>query len=356
MLHARTLSVERISCRDLISRGPEIAQHLGYDSGGIRKGSTAASGHSMEACACGGGVAPMRRGGVTASLQSIGATGQIKPEAKLALTEALRRAGLISDRDYLAALADRRQMAVVEIPSYFKSESPDIPLLMNDYRENGYNHRKAERMLQETHMRHGLTRCRCHCPVHEGECQMEVQSVQRIENKTLFERFKVYEAAVAHELLDQSVEDNLVRGIHPWLQRLGCRNGLSKTANTVYLMHGTRNSNLASVCQRGLRTKFSLHKEPDGLYGRGLYFTNSSCKAFQYAGHGGCILICRVVLGRIERLDKDCRNRFFASPTYHSGMAEGNFTLRQASSRQVHDEYIVYSDDAVYPEFVLTVS
>ena len=31
-------------------------------------------------------------------------------------------------------------------------------------------------------------------------------------------------------------------------------------------------------------------------------------------------------------------------------MAEGKVTRAQA---QVHDEYIVYNDDAVYPEFVL---
>ena len=113
----------------------------------------------MEARASGGGVPSMLSGGVTASVQSIGATDAIKPQAKRAFAEALRRAGLISDRDYLAAIADRRQMVVVQIPTYFSSPSPEIPLLMSDYRENGYNHRKAEQMLEETHLHHGLQRC-----------------------------------------------------------------------------------------------------------------------------------------------------------------------------------------------------
>ncbi|CAE7242247.1 DGCR14 [Symbiodinium sp. CCMP2592] len=307
----------------------------------------------MEARAHGGGVPSIKRGGVTASLQSVGATGMIKPEAKHAIAAALRRARLISDRDYLAAITGRPQMVVVSIPSYFKSPQSEIPLLMNDYRENGHNHRMAEQMLQETHLRHGSELCQCHCREHSGCCRMEVEKVQRIENKALFHRFKVYEAAIAQDLsqrLDNHVEEVLLRGIHPWLQRLGCRNGLCKAANTVYLLHGTKQHNLDSVLKDGLRTKFSLHKSPDGLYGRGLYFANNSCKAFQYAGHGGCIIVCRVVLGRIERLSDQCYSRFFASPTFHSAMAEGKLTRAQA---QAHDEYIVYNDDAVYPEFVL---
>ncbi|CAE7947248.1 ESS2, partial [Symbiodinium sp. KB8] len=304
VLHAKTLNLQCISCRDLLSRGPELAEHLGYQFVGIKKGSHAALGQSLEARAHGGGVPSMMRGGVTASLQSIGASGIIKPEAKHAIAAALQRARLISDRDYLAAITGRPQMVVVSIPSYFSSPQPDIPLLMNDYRENGHNHRMAEQMLKETHLKHGLQLCRCHCREHDGCCRMEVEKVQRIENKALFERFKVYEAAVAEDLRQRPVndlEEVLVRGIHPWLQRLGCRNGLCKAANTVYLLHGTRQHNLDSVLKHGLRTKFSLHKTPDGLYGRGLYFANNSCKAFQYAGHGGCIIVCRVVLGSIER-------------------------------------------------------
>lgn len=351
MLHAKALDVQRISCRDLLARGPELAEYLGYEAGGIRKGSRAALGQSMESCAYGGGVPSMRRGGVTASLQSIGSTGMIKPEAKDAIAAALRKKKMISDRDYLAAIQGRPDLVAVSIPSYFSSPQPEIPLLMNDYKDNGYNHRMAQTMLQETHLRYGLQLCDCHCRQHDGDCRIELQKIQRIENKALFERFKIYEATVAEDLrLDDS--DVPARGIHPWLQRLGSRNDLSQMATTVYLMHGTRQSKLDSVLKDGLRTKFSLSKKPDGLYGKGLYFATDSCKAFQYAGHGGCIIICRVVLGRIERLKDQCSQRFFPRPTFHSAMAQGKFTRGQD---QVHDEYIVYNDDAVYPEFVLTM-
>ena len=131
-------------------------------------------------------------------------------------------------------------MVVVSVPSYFSSPSPEIPLIMSDYKENGYNHRKAEQMLEETHLRHGHQLCTCYCPTHSGCCEMEVESIQRLENQALFQRFKAYEAIVAEDLSHtDALDEVLVRGIHPWLQRLGCKNGLCKGANSVYLMHGT---------------------------------------------------------------------------------------------------------------------
>lgn len=269
----------------------------------------------------------MKAGGVTASLQSIGATGGIKTEAKHAIAAALRRSGLISDRDYLTAITGRSQYVVVSVPSYFSSPSPEIPLIMSDYRENGYNHRMAEQMLQETHLHHGHQPCTCHCREHGGGCRMKVESIQRLENRALFQRFKAYEAIVAEDLSHSDVSDEV-------------------------LVHGTRKAKLNSVLRDGLRTKFSLQKTPDGLYGRGLYFATNSCKAFQYAGHGGCIILCRVVLGRIERLEDQCYRRFLIGPPFHSAMAESGFTRGQD---QVHDEFIVYNDEAVYPEFVLTM-
>jgi len=354
VLHAKVLQVDRISCRQLLSRGPELADHLGYSREGIRRGTHAACGMSVEAKAHGGGVPSMCSGGVTASLQSIGATGQIKPEAKRAIAGALRRTGYITERDYLAALQERRQMVVVEIPRYFSTDrSQELPLLVSDYREGGYNQRKAEQMLDETRVMHGARMCLC-CG---DRCEMEVEQLQRIENAAAFERFKVYEASVADDLqpwTNNADDEKLVRGIHEWLQRLAIRNGLSQAANTVYLMHGTKKNNISAICQRGLETKYSMRRNPDGLYGRGLYFTNSSCKAFQYAGHGGCIIICRVVLGRIQLLKQEDEGRFFAAPTYHSAMAMAKFTQRR-NAPQVHDEYIVFNDDAVYPEFVLTL-
>lgn len=83
-----------IPCSTLRANAPEIADQLGYTGGGIQKGSFAAMGMSREAKAHGGGVSSMVNGGISASLQSIGAVGFIKPEAEESLSAALSRAGM----------------------------------------------------------------------------------------------------------------------------------------------------------------------------------------------------------------------------------------------------------------------
>ena len=76
------------------SRVPYLAQGMGYTSSGIQKGWYAARGMSLEAKFYGGGVPKMAHGGITASLQSIGATGHIKPAAYNSLSHALEASGM----------------------------------------------------------------------------------------------------------------------------------------------------------------------------------------------------------------------------------------------------------------------
>ena len=90
-------------------------------------------------------------------------------------------------------------------------------------------------------------------------------------------------------------------------------------------------------------------------YGSGLYFTTQSCKAFQYTGGHGYILICRVVLGRVQVLETSCAARISPDQGFESAMADKDRTKKRPGVLQVHDEYIVYNEAAVYPEFVLEV-
>ncbi|CAK9053267.1 unnamed protein product [Durusdinium trenchii] len=350
-LHATALSLDRISCSQLMSRGVELAQHLGYKTGGIDKGSPAAQGMSIEAQASGGGVFGLKDGGVTASLQSIGASGYVKPEAKANLAAHMRRCGLISERDYLISVGDQQPLVVVDIPPYFSSPEPDLPMLVNDYRTGGYNQRKAEMMLAESRGENELLDGPCECSFGRDE-GLSVVQIQRIENKQAFERFKAYETATAERLQTSGISTRPC--VHEWLDRLADRNGLSRAANTVYLLHGTTADKVDNICRDGLQTRFSLEKP--GLYGGGLYFTTSSCKAFQYTAGDGCIIICRVVLGEIELLDDVCINRLFPTDGFDSTHAKKGHTCKAPGELQVHDEYIVYHPAAVYPELVLRVN
>ena len=305
---------------------------------------------SMEQKTYGGYLPGLKAGGVTASLQSIGASGAIKPKAKQNLAYHLRKLGYISEKDYLVSIGDNRPLLVIEVPEYFTSPTPELPLLMSDYKVGGYNHRQAQQMLSECRGWDGEQNCPCCCSLGEDE-EIHVDIIHRIENRRVFERFKVYEALVAEALSEGSFD--CTPCAHDWLEKLAVKNGLSEAANTTYLLHGTTRKNLENICEVGLTTSCSWYGAQ--VYGKGLYFTPQSCKAFQYAGEDGYILICRVVLGRVQILEATSPERVFPDEGFESAMAAKSHTEKLPGVSQVHDEYIVYNEAAVYPEFVLEV-
>jgi hypothetical protein len=71
----------------------KVALAMGYTFEGIRKHTLAAKCHSIEARLHGGRVPNLRSGGVTASMQSTGATGRSKGHIGTLLLEGLAKAG-----------------------------------------------------------------------------------------------------------------------------------------------------------------------------------------------------------------------------------------------------------------------
>lgn len=346
LLHAQTLALERVSCEQLVSRGVDLARFLGYRADGIVKGSQAARAMSLEAKASGGRLRPLNRGGLCASFQSIGATGVIKDLPKENIRSILNQAGLLCRDQHVITDGSDNYLIIIELPSYW-ANSGGIPQLLDDYREGGYNYRMAETMLNESVLevcRENLTPCGMLC-----FSSFRIRKFERLENVEAFKRFKSYEIQVARRMESTlRVTARPSNNIPSWLQKLSRKNGLSGRANTVYLLHGTRDDNLDCIVREGLKTRFSLQRALS--YGKGLYFTNKACKASTY---GNIILICRVVLGATEILSGVCPNKLFASPGYHSAMAKSNVTEARHGDKQLHDEYIVYNDSACYPEFVI---
>lgn len=351
VLYAHTLSLQRVSCEDLISRGPELAEHLGYLPHGIQRDSIAARGMSHEARASGGGVPSVEEGGVSASLQSIGARGSITPKAQRAIYLALKRMGLLRDNEYLVDNGYDNQLVVVKMPYYFSSNG--TPSLQNNYRVGGYNFRMAEMMLNDSILRH--------CKKHETRCDLtrrswfEVLSFERIENRKIFERHKCYEARVAETMARQGKKFNYMTNQSSWLKKLAKKNELCQAANTVYLLHGTKESHIDHIVLHGLKTKFSLQQDYELSYGKGLYFTDNACKASQYMGNDGLILVCRVVLGQQECLKGPTYDRLFPRRKYNSAMAQKGITVARSGRPQLHNEFIVYDESACYPEFVISI-
>ena len=161
----------------------------------------------------------------------------------------------------------------------------------------------AQKMLNESVLgEHG---CTC---MADGR-RFVVTDVGRIENTHLWELFKTRERQIAESFgsLPAAVRAESLKlaadrhsGIATLEQRLDV-----DASNTRYLLHGTKNAALPSIARHGLMTKF-VGDANGAMYGDGMYFTRSSCKAAQYTdgrmevGDGSqTILICRVALGRI---------------------------------------------------------
>ncbi len=194
-------------------------------------------------------------------------------------------------------------------------------------------------------------------------------SMRRLENVELFERFSHRERQVERAMLASPLPPDTPEGeglyipdTPEWLKKLGEKNGLSKLANTHYLLHGTNRANLRKIVQHGLRTKFCT--PANNLYGKGLYFADAACKASQYCAISddeNIILICRVIVGRSYLLHRPAVHSHFAREGFHSMRVEAGVTCKQNCApgctnkmcRQLHNEVIVYNDCDVYPEFVL---
>jgi hypothetical protein len=358
-VHVRYLGLDSVSCRDLNCRGEELVRHLGYGPRGIVKGSLAARCMSLEAKASHGYIAPILRGGFNAALQSIGSDGATNPLARPTIRSHLRRKGILQDEACHDMLRDMKAVGV-PLPSYFASTSAleTTPHLYDDYKVGGFNWKMAEKMLNDAI----LPFCRNQgkgCPSMHTTLTFKIVKFQRIENLSAFKRYKVYEDQVGKDIanLGSPASAQLPDDLPDWLNRLSQKNGLSRQANTTYLLHGTRASFLPSIVQEGLLTRFSLSTEP--RYGKGLYFTDSSCKADQFGARNNprrTILVCRVVLGVVEILPEEAPKKLFPAIHCHSAMAKRDRTksINPLFQHQLHNEYIVYNECACYPEFAIT--
>ena len=137
-------------------------------------------------------------------------------------------------------------------------------------------HKEIEKLFQETHNSsvvgfgadaRGLT--------HES---MKVNEVYRIENPENFANYGQWRKAICTKYLRT--------GNIPVVQLKGDRTSgkiyddLVTEINECYLFHGTIIDNMEAIRRQGLDPRIS----GAGLFGKGIYFTDSSTKADQYAG------------------------------------------------------------------------
>lgn len=135
--------------------------------------------------------------------------------------------------------------------------------------------------------------------------------------------------------------------------------------NECWLWHGTSEAGVSGITD----TDFDMGRAGSAagsMFGRGLYFAESSLKADEYtrADSRGWspMLMCRVVLGRVNycnhakpwelqtELEKSCGAFTGAPGGFHSVIGD------REAVRGTFREFVVFDSDQVYPEYIVWYS
>eukprot|EP00435_Cladocopium_sp_Y103_P063700 s203_g25.t1 len=203
------------------------------------------------------------------------------------------------------------------------------------------------------------------CPGdHYGACRrmwnVSVTGLRQICNIRIWKDYEFRREQVRKELesRDCSSVPSVVSALPPhmcnWVQ-------LDAKINEVLLIHGTMSDKVEQIANFGFDERLARE---NGLYGQGVYFTDQSCKSFQYSGakwqNAGCLIIARVILGhpceargplkqlKVEPLvdvTNPCKGRC------HSVIAKPGTPT--GGQKQVHREFVLFNGTQAYPEMIV---
>jgi len=128
--------------------------------------------------------------------------------------------------------------------------------------------------------------------------------------------------------------------------------------NEFYLFHGTKPSSALAIAEGDFRLDLA-GSNAGTLYGRGLYFSESTGKSDEYATEDSrgfcCMLVCRVTLGRLLYTDEEYPNT--SDLVRQCTRGENHSVLGDREKiRNTFREMIVYDTHQAYPEFVVWYS
>ena len=136
-------------------------------------------------------------------------------------------------------------------------------------------------------------------PEHFGPCRwmrnVHITGLHQVYNVSLWKDCECRKERVRQDLEGRdgipTVATNLPSRVCNWAH-------LDAKINEVLLIHGTTPDKVEEIANYGFDERLA---NKCGLYGQGVYFTDQSCKSFQYSGakwqDSGCFIIARVILG-----------------------------------------------------------
>eukprot|EP00930_Biecheleria_cincta_P070534 TRINITY_DN58172_c0_g1_i1.p1 TRINITY_DN58172_c0_g1~~TRINITY_DN58172_c0_g1_i1.p1 ORF type:complete len:454 (+),score=67.27 TRINITY_DN58172_c0_g1_i1:31-1362(+) len=220
---------------------------------------------------------------------------------------------------------------------------------------------KFQQLLDAT-FRQIYTRDRQGQPVPDG---LELVSVSLVANDELWANYMVRRETIRQELeecpgdfVSYEVDTGTSDGTKDITDGLAADFGeqLMPSVNEVFLFHGTSADAASKITQSNYRLNLA-GSYAGTLYGRGIYLAENSTKSDEYTRPTPSgerhLLLCRAVLGRVFYLDtKDADPRACEAACleadYHSVLGD------RKKARGTFREFIVFDEDQVYPNYILT--
>lgn len=123
--------------------------------------------------------------------------------------------------------------------------------------------------------------------------------------------------------------------------------------DTMELFHGSRNENILSIMQSGLKIKPKSAVHSGSMFGSGIYLASDVTKSANYCwGFGNAVadtyymFLCEAATGKVKEYD-NAQSQLTAAP-------RGYNSVRGVKGRSlIHDEYIVYKDNQVKIKYII---
>ena len=200
--------------------------------------------------------------------------------------------------------------------------------------------------------------CRNRCMGRDGDASgaktAEVTKVLRIENGPLWERYCERKREMLARIGHQRVYRLKARSMDRFCDIFKSVK-VEEKINELFLLHGTREECGKLVAKEGFDPSQSNKLS---LYGAGIYFSENSCKALQYAPQTRAgervLIICRVLMGNSYNTNNSLQGH--REPPEVEGKRFDSVFAQEGKGnkkRQKHNEYITYSADQVYPEYLV---
>lgn len=191
--------------------------------------------------------------------------------------------------------------------------------------------------------------------------KLQLVHVERIEDAEMWRRYQAAKLQLLRKRADgvqpvASLDGNLEGGQVKTEQLLdeSFTDRLDPHVNEFYLWHGTSEEGANGISEDGFKVDLAGHSSGT-MFGPGCYFAECSSKSDEYAKRtkdgNYTLLLCRVLCGEMFRTSEPRLWEIKAA------IESGNFDTvlgDREVARGTYREFVVFDQDLVYPEYVVT--